>query len=280
MISLDTLKNAGLVRNRGTILKVLMNPRILVLIGVLFFTIFSIGGDTVLGPNLTKIKAQDDMIKNSRQQLDQKQLERKRVVDLESELKNLTTQLIPVASGNSPTVVAVSESSEILKIAKGSLRPEKKMSEDGQEEQALPKPHDTRENVSLTPTSSETIDITKALESSTAPSASIPSPSPGPSPGGPNGSPPSGAVATALNAYQFNYELKATGTYAALIDLINELALRRHLVKFSKITIVPSTNAHQAIPDATDDPDFPVKLDLDAVISIYLYDAPDPSAPQ
>jgi len=279
MISFDTLKNANFIRYRGTILKVLMNPRILVLIGVLFFTIFSIGGDTVLGPNLTKIKAQDEMIKNSRQQLDQKQQERKRVVDLESELKNLTTQLIPVASGNSPTVVAVSESSEILKIAKGGLRPEKKMNVDGQEEQALPKPHDTRENVSLTPTSSETIDITKALESSTTPASPTPSQSPGPNPGGPNSS-PSAVVATSLNAYQFNYELKATGTYAALIDLINALALRRHLVKFNKISIVPSTNAHQAIPDATDDPDFPVKLDLDAVISIYLYDAPDPSVPQ
>jgi len=280
MISFDTLKNANFIRHRGTILKVLMNPRILVLIGALFFTIFSIGGDTVLGPNLTKIKAQDDMIKNSRQQVDQKQLERKRVVDLENELKNLTTQFIPVASGNSPTVVAVSESSEILKLAKGSSgTQEKKINEDGQEEQTLPKPHATRENVSLTATSSETIDITKALESSNSGTPTLNQSLPSPGPGASSSSTP-GTVASTHSAYQFNYELKATGTYVALIDLINELTLRRHLVKFNKISIVPSASAHQTLPDAKDDPDFPVKLDLNAVISIYLYDAPNPSAPQ
>src|SRR6478609_10444602 len=133
MISLEALKNSGIVRNRGTIIKVLMSPKVLVLVGVTFFTIFSIGGDTVLTPNLTKIKAQDEMIKNSRQQLDSKQLERKRVEDLQNELKNLTTQLVPVASGNSPTVVAVSEASEILKIAKGIIEvPEKKPAGDEQ----------------------------------------------------------------------------------------------------------------------------------------------------
>jgi hypothetical protein len=279
------LRSANFTRYRITAFKVLMNIRVLALLGLLFFTFFSIGWDTVLRPNLELLKQRDDRITQVQRNLSEKDLQRRRISDLQDQLKNLQTQLVPIPLGNSATVVAVSESAELLHLAQeGANTPNTQNKAGDNASEELPKPHNSRENVSLTATTSDTVTLAQEM----APPQTVPNvpstaaPNLMPAPAGP---PPTGSggktqaeeaqsqQASPNILQRFDYNLKATGTYPALMDLINRLALRKKLVKINQVLLVPSAT-HQDLPSAADYPDFPVKLDMTVSISLYLYAAP------
>jgi hypothetical protein len=140
---------------------------------------------------------------------------------------------------------------------------------------ALPPPHDRLDSSMLSPSGDSTVDLVALLNgNSTDATAKQQQP--------PAGEMPTGAaeVTPAFSAEQYQYDLKVTGTYAALIDLVNQLVLHPKLVKINKIVIIKSPDSKpEDEPDAKDFPDYPVKLEMTVSLALFLYatDATPPS---
>ncbi len=251
------VKLGSVKRNLNTAIKVMMDMKNLGLIVLMGFTLYGIGWDTILRPNLDKIKSSDDAIQQQKQALSEKQDSQRQYGVLEQQLKNLEVQMIPVPPGNSSKVVSVSESSELLKLARGENRNEALMP-------PLEPPHDRRENVSLTPTANSSFDLLQ-------PEAPKDGAQPAAAPEAEAGSGAAGALATSLPVEQYDYELKATGTYPALVDLLNVLVIEKRLIKINKIVITRLNG--EMMPDARDEPNFPVKLQMVISLSMFLYAA-------
>ena len=76
---------------------------------------------------------------------------------------------------------------------------------------------------------------------------------------------------------RYDYELKVTGTYPALMDVLNELTIWKTLVKINKITINKATITEEQ-PDAKDFPDYPLKLEMIVSLSLFLYASNGPQS--
>jgi hypothetical protein len=238
--------------------------------------IYGIGWDTIMRPNLDSLKGRDEALSEQRKSLEAKQSLQKQYGVWEQQLKNLDTTMVSVPDGNSAKVISVTEAAELQKLVEGKLR-------DAAILPPLQPPHDKRENISLTPTGNASLDILKAEAGADSGAAT-----PAPPAGGPPGEPPlpgsasAGApagepgvsdnmgAATTMPVDQFDYELKVTGTYAALMDVLNELSIWKTLIKINKITISKATTTEEQ-PDAKDYPDYPLKLDMVVSLSIFLY---------
>jgi hypothetical protein len=224
------------------------------------------------------MKGRDSALDEKKKSLESKKSLQKQYGVWEQQLKSLDTVLIPVPAGNSSKVISVTESAKLQKLAEGKLR-------DVTVLPPLQPPHDQRENVSLTPTSQSSLDLLKldgiATEQSKNPAQGAPTggapASGGAPPSGPTGSGPSGemessGIATSMPVDQYDYDLKVTGTYPALMDVLNELAIWKTLVKINKVTITKATVTEDQ-PDAKDYPDYPIKLDMVVSLSMFLYTA-------
>lgn len=240
--------------------------------------------DTVMRPHLEQMQGRDKALEEQKKSLQEKEGLQKQYNTLEQQLKSLDTELMAVSQGNSAKVISVTEAADLLELAKGSLR----------DEQVLPRllpPHDQRANVSLTFTANKTIDILKPDEPvggapgapAGEPPAAMPTPpasGPGDLAGGqaPKGKGMPGAAAgqpaqvgsSTLPVERYDYDLKVTGTYPALMDVVNELVIRKKLIHINKVVISRPT-IPEPQPDAKDVPDFPVKLDMVVSLSMFLY---------
>lgn len=268
---LAALKSFNWKRHANTVIKVLLDFKVFGLIALNGLVIYGIGWDTILRPNLESIKSRDNALAEQRKTLTEKENLQKQYGVWEQQLKDLDTKMIPVAEGNSAKVISVTESSELVQLAKGQLR-------DVMILPPLQPPHDQRDNVLLTPGNSISIDIMKPEgEAAAAPSAPPP-PAEGapPTPGGETGAPSETGAVTSMPVDRFDYELKVTGTYPALLDVLNELTIRKKLVKINKVTISKSAAETEEQPDAKEFPDYPLKLDMVVSLSIFLYASNEP----
>ncbi|WP_373532679.1 hypothetical protein [Vampirovibrio sp.] len=256
--------------------------------GLLFLNVFILymgTWDTVIRPGLEQMQGRDVALEGQKKILLEKQGLQNQYKNLEQQLKTLSTELISVPEGNSATVISVTEAAELLEVAKGRLR-------DVAILPPLLPPHDQRSNVTLTfvtggtvdlLTSGQPIDATKAAstpalaaEASLPAAASAPGGMPAPAEPVVSGGPPTAAAApvqigsATLPVEKYDYDLKVTGTYPALMDVLNELIIRKKLIRINKVAITrPATPEPQ--PDAKDFPDFPVKLEMVISLSIFLY---------
>lgn len=259
------LKSINWKRHGNTALKVLMDAKTLGLIAFMGFTIYGISWDTVLRPSLEQMKIRDEAIQVQKTTLQEREALSQQFSVWEEQLKGLETTMIPIAPDSSAKVASVTESSEIVKLARGENRlPELPV--------LLP-PHDTRSAVTLTPVGNSVLDLMQVE------GVSIPMPSSSggmgnPAMGGINAAPEGGGVV--LNVEKYDYDLKVTGTYPALMDLLNELVVQKKLIKINRVVITKVANQEE--PDAKDYPDYPLRLDMTVGLSIFLYVSNAPAA--
>jgi hypothetical protein len=273
------LKSLNWKRHLNTGIKVLMDLKVVGLIALFGFTIYGIGWDTVWRPSMEAMKSRDDAISVQRKMLADKGSVQKQYATLQEQLKNLTTQMIPIPAGNSTTVVAVAVAADLVNLAKGQSRDVTRLP-------ALPAPHNVRENVVMTPMGSKQLDLKKddgsgngssgGSNPGSAPASPSPAPGPGMAQGDPKAAAPGGLSgaqdsAISLPVERFDYEMKVTGTYPALVDFLNELVLYKKMVKISKVQIIRTPAAIAEQPDAKEDPDFPVKLEMTLSLSLFFY---------
>lgn len=274
-MSLAQLKDINWKRQLNTILKVLIDFKVLGLVVLNGLVLYGIGWDTILRPSLESMKGRDAALNDQKKSLEAKGSLQKQYGVWEKQLRSLDITMIPVPAGNSTKVVSVTESAKLQKLVEGKLR-------DAAVLPPLQPPHDQRENISLTPTTTSSLDILKldgaAAEQQPAktPSDSAPGAPTGGAPSatapssGPGGEAETGGGATSLPVDRYDYDLKVTGTYPALMDVLNELAIWKTLVKINKVTITKAT-VTEAQPDAKDYPDYPLKLEMVVSLSIFLY---------
>ena len=270
-LDLEMLKSINWKRHLNTIMMVVVDIKVLGLIALSGLTIYGIGWDTVIRPSMEAMKSRDNAIKEENDTLQKKLQIQHEFGDLEQKLLNLDTHLIVLPPGTSAKIVSVTEASEITDIANGKIHssslPE------------LPPPHNGRSQVSLKPTDNGTLDIMHPNGEQASTTANGPSP---PVTGGP----PAGGNQNTENpdkpvmVERYNYDLSVTGTYPALMDLVNQLVMRKKLIKINKITINKSTSETDAPPDAQEEPDYPLKLDMVISLSVFLYEDSNAAAPQ
>lgn len=268
-------------RQLQTVISAMLDFKVLALILLNVLLIYGITWDTVLRPSLEQLKGRDQSLADQKKSLSAKEDMQKQYSALEQQLKNLNTELIPVPAGNSARVVSVTEAAELLEVAKGKLREAAILP-------PLPPPHDIRVDVKLEPTTNVQMDLLKPeATGSSADTSQTPSPAPAAAPTPGNQSGVKGGMhaagmseqvgSTTLPVERYDYDLKATGTYAALMDLLNELVIRKKLIKINKIVISRPANSEPQ-PDAKNEPDFPVKLNMVVSLSMFLYNSNEPVA--
>jgi hypothetical protein len=255
------LKGINWKRQGNTILKAALDFKVLGLLALNGLVLYGIGWDTVLRPNLASIQERDTALAEQRKQLDAKGSLQKQYGIWDQQLKSLNTALIPVSAGNSAKVLSVTTAAELQKLVEGKLR-------DTTVLPVLQPPHDQRQNVSLTAMGEGSLDILQAEGGGASPGTP---PAQNGSPGAPNAGNNTG-VATSLPVEWFNYDVKVTGTYPALMDVLNELSIWKTLVRINKI-VITKTPVTEAQPDAKEYPDYPLKLDMVVSLSIFLYNA-------
>ncbi len=278
----------------GTAFKVMMDFKVLGLLMLNGMLLYGIGWDTVLRPNLEQLQGRDKALEEQKKALQEKDSLQKQYSGLEQQLKSLDTALIPVPEGNSSKVVSVTEAAELLELAKGNKR-------DSAVLPPLLPPHNKRASVTLTAIKNESFDLLHpdgvpavgpqpppatppgAVAAGPggavgAPGAAAPMPGGGAPPGGdgkslPVEAQPAHIGSTNLMVERYDYDLKVAGTYAALMDVLNELVIRRKLLQINKVTITRPATPAEAQPNAKDNPDYPVQLEMVVSLSMFLYPA-------
>lgn len=261
------LKSINWKRNLNTLTKVFMDMKILGLFGLMGFTLYGIAWDTVMKPNLEQLKSRDTAIEEQRKVLNEKKDLNSQYGEWEKQLKSLDSSMVSILPSDQPNLIALTVADELREIAKGANRNPALM--------PLEPPHDKREKVELVPVGNPTtIDLLKPEGEAAGQAAAPPAETPadGPAGRGPGGM--EGGAPTSLPVERFDYDLKVTGTYPALVDVINELVLRKKVVQISKISITKPADPTE--PDAAKVPDHPVQLDMTVSLSIFLYASDQP----
>jgi len=284
MQELEQLKKINWKRHLHTAAMVAVDFKVLGLVALSGMTLYGIGWDTVIRPSMEALQSRDNAIKEQNESLEKRQQIQREYGDLEQKLANLETHMLILHQGASAKIVSVTEAAELNDLALGKNRapnlPE------------LPAPHNARTNVDLKPVDNNTLDILHPNDAATTSTTNTPAPA-APA-GGPLGAgtdakkePGASSEDQAANApmpvERYNYELTVTGTYPALMDLLNQLVTRKKLVKINKVTINVSKTQSDALPDAKDYPDYPLKLDMIVSLSLFMYEdnnaAPLPGKP-
>jgi len=253
------IQNINWQRQANTLFKVLLDMKVLGLIVFMGFTCYGIGWDTVLRPNLEEWNRKDTAIADLKKTLDEKQALFNKYDSLEKDLQNLDTVMDAVPPTDQPNLVALGVSESLLKTLHGELRDQLKIP-------PLPPPHNIRKDagISAVSTPSEVDLLNPTGATAAAPQANQ------------TGSRPGGeeqAMSASLPVQRYDFDLKVSGTYPALLDVLNELTLRKHLVRLNKITITKPVDPNE--PDARDPGanDYPLMLDMTVNLSVYLYTA-------
>jgi hypothetical protein len=264
------LKSVNWKRGLNTAFKVIMDSKSLMLIALMGFTVYGIGWDTVFRPNLETIKNRDTAIDEQKKMLAEKGEQQKQYGVWEQQLKSLDTRMIAVTQSDQPNLIALTIADELKKVANGEARDEAILP-------SLEPPHNRRSTIEFKLTAGPTsVDLLKpegaAAEAQPVPASPV-SGSPGkPGEGKPGEAGAGGGVPDTLPVDRFDYDLKVSGTYPALVDLLNELVIRKKLVKINKVVITkPATATPDDEPDAQDAPEHPVPLEMTISLSIFLY---------
>lgn len=291
---MDVPEKAAWKKYLGIGIQVLMDFKVQGLIVLNVLMVYMGVWDTVMRPNLEQMQGRDKALEEQKKALQEKEGLQKQYSSLEQQLTSLDTQLIAIPQGNSAKVVSVTEAAEILELAKGNLRDTKILP-------LLLPPHDKRFNVSLLSTTNGTLDLLNPDADPSAAPGSAPTALASPQPASPGilgGAPPGpdamqtmqggGAAgpehhglatgltqsvqvgSASLPVERYDYDLKVTGTYPALMDVLNELVIRKKLVKINKVVISRPTEAEPQ-PNAKENPEFPVQLEMVVSLSMLLY---------
>lgn len=265
---LKTLQQVNWKRHGNTLIKVFSDFKNLALLALMGFILYGVGWDTILRPSLQQIKDKDAAIQTQKDALGQKGDLQKKYDVWDQQLKGLTQDLIVIPAGNSAKVLSVSESSNLLALAHGENREATGLA-------PLQSPHDKRDSIGLTATVNNTVDVLPLLDPNAAAAPATPAPSLDMTRTGAESQP----SATTLPVERYDYDLKASGTYPALIDLINLLVMQKKIVKINKVVIGLPEKQDEEQPDAKSFPDYPVKLEMVISLSLFLY-AEQPNAGQ
>ena len=270
MINLYDLKNIQWKRHLHTAWLVIADFKVVGLMGLSVMTVYGIGWDTVIRPNLEALHGRDEALKAQSALLEKKQNLQHDYGDLEQKLAHLDTDLVQVSEGTSAKIVSLTEASTLTDLALGKAR-DARVPEP-------PTPHNIREHVVLKPINNLSMDLLHPIADVTSSDPAHP-PKEAEKAGDSGNNPGSGQDETnqPVPLEIYNYELRATGTYPALMDLVNQLTTHKRLVKIDKVTVSKSTFEAAELPDAKTDPDYPLKLDMVLTLSIFLYN--DPHAP-
>jgi hypothetical protein len=239
--SLPTLDPQSIKKTLILLPSLLFKPKIGGLLISLFIVVMPIGKDWAFTTLWGRQIALDTKIAIQQAVNTQKEAELKQFSIWKEQLKGLHNDIIVLEEGQSAKVLATSELSRLISFAKGNNR-------DPQLGPALPAPHTHRHFISMTPNGSRIVNLLANDPQSVAspdsqPSmpmnATAPIPQRGPVPMGLTGMPNAQQALNKLNAWRFDYELTLQGTYAGLIDALNEWIHYQHLVVFRAISIKP-----------------------------------------
>jgi hypothetical protein len=259
------LKSINWKRGLSTAFKVIVDTKSLMLIALMGFTVYGIGWDTVFRPNLENMKNRDAAIDEQKKMLAEKGDQQKQYGVWEQQLKSLDTRMIAITPGDQPNLIALTVADELKKVANGEARDEAILP-------SLEPPHNQRSTIEFKLTAGPmAVDLLKPEGSAEAQAAQPPSPDKS-STGKPGEGGADAGTPETLPVDQFDYDVKVSGTYPALVDLLNELVIRKKLVKINKVVITkPATSTPEDEPDAQDAPEHPVPLEMTISLSIFLY---------
>jgi hypothetical protein len=225
------------------------------LFGLLLFMLWQVGYDSCLKPGLEKLGTMETIIQQTEKQRKVQESRDQLFKALQAEVSDLPVQIPEVLASQPKSLVAVTQSERLLKLAKGEQRlgllPNRlpgavvqvvKLVSEGA-------PKDT--------TIGEFMGGVKPADPATTPPPAAPAavengkqpPADGGAPAGPNAPAPEPPQPTAesmrklddkpIPLSQFDYQLIAHGTYAGFADLINQLTLSPKLITIRNLTIKP-----------------------------------------
>lgn len=242
-------------RHANTTIKVFSDFKNICLLILVVFTIYGIAWDTILRPSLVALKNRDDVINKQREILNEKGNLKKQYDTWAEQLKDLQHDLISITAAESGKLQSVSESGKIMRMARGELRKSLGLP-------PLQPPHNVLQGVAVKPVGEDQIvDLLTLLNGK-------------PNEGSGSPSPNMQMIqnTTGLPAEAYNYELNATGTYVALVDLLNQMVLHPRLFRINKVVITrPVGSRMEEEPDPKEFPEYPVKLEMTVSLTLFLY---------
>lgn len=263
----NTLREVQWREVSSVAVQVLADMRVSGSIAFFFLIIYFIGYDTVLRPNMEILKGIDESIKTQQDVIADKKKDQEKYQLWAKELEGLKAHLITLSSNDVPTVIAAGELSEIQAIMTGKSR-------NASTEEPLSAPHDKVENVVVKQTSMT--EVTLKSEDAAAKSAENSKPASGPSMAGAKvaeAGPPreAPAVPNEVTVTRYDYEASATGTFAALVDVVNHLVMREKLIVIRDIELATATLPEGVPrPDPKTEENAPVKVDMKLKLSVYM----------
>lgn len=201
--------------------KLVFVPKVGGLLASLFVLLMPVGYDGIFKPGWEQVQSTNNALKAAEKKLEHKKAEMQQFDQWKQQLKGLEFGMAEVQAGQSPKVLAASQSSFLMDLAKGANR-------DAALGPGLPEPHSKREVLSLTSRSEQEYDI---LQPDAGKS--------GETGGGDKAKQEAaaGAPLKNLKVWRFDYELKVRGTYPALADLINQLIYQKQTFKLNEVRI-------------------------------------------
>lgn len=240
-----------------TLGKAFLNRRIGLTVVCLVVSVYLIGYQSIVVSSMNSLKVRDDALKQQSEAIKHKQDQQRQFDAWRNEVTNVSTKIVRLKPEQSSKVISLKESEKVFSIARTG-------------NPVLSDPNNTLEAVSLTPIGESAINLGEggvvAAPGSSPPTSAAPSAQGALGDGvGENQQP----VTIALDKY--DYKLSVTGTYPAVVDLVNRLVLLDDLLAISDITIERASNDPATFPDPEKFPDYPVKVTLTLNFSIYLY---------
>ncbi len=267
--------------------QVLIDLKVLMSIGLIIFSIWAIGIETVYKPMNESLTRKDQALKSQAESYEQQKQLVTQYKEWQTQLKELNTDLYAIDPSQPATVAAANSKATLVKLIQGAFRSKSSRP-------PLPAPHDLRQRVEVIEKKHTQVSLgmtsEEAKPAESGEGNSDGAAAPGHLPGGkpPGESPGGGEEASApsasagqpsdtqnLKLEKFDYEVHVTGTYVGMADLLNELASQPNLVVVRSVKIMPAdtgeTEAAQSRPDPKATPDAPVKIDMILQVSMYLY---------
>ncbi|MEB3286732.1 MAG: hypothetical protein VKJ04_04455 [Vampirovibrionales bacterium] len=254
---LKNLKETDWKLLMSTAVQVLMDPKVAGTLIFMIFVIYGIGYDTVFKPALQQLSDLDKSLKSQQEGLKAQQAEKEKYANWAKSLEGLQTKIIKVEKGEVPTVVAAGQLGKIEELLSGKKRNESSL-------EPLPAPHDKLTQGTVNQVGSTEVTIATPPQAEAAPSEeSLKGRKEIPNTGQP--------VESGVKLIRFDYEGKVQGTFIALTDLINQLAVRSNLIVIRDITLTPVPPPNDYLrPDPKTQEEATVPLEMTLKLSVYI----------
>jgi hypothetical protein len=268
----------------NTYFKALTDVKIIMLAILLIFLLYEGAYDSIFKPKLAQLTTLNETSDTRTKELEQKVQGLEHLNQLESTLKDLQTTVIELPQGESPRVVAASESKKVADLAnspvvfttapsspvepqKESTGSEPNKDKPLNEETLEPEKNketfnatgiNKREVVSFSPKGDSVINILDAKAVAQFKDNGL----------------------TTINLLKFDYELKLKGSYAALVDFLNKVVMMKNLVSINHLVFelpkeeatVQPTNPLDKSKANKDESDNSVPVEMTLNFSVYIYD--------